>query len=129
MGTLWSIVIAVADGIRSIPPLFVQAARTMGASGTALLCKVTLPASLPIVLSGMRQGWAFAWRSLLAAEIFVTILSGFGLGHLLHYGRELHAMDQVFGIMALILGVGLATEALLFGALQTQIKRRWGFAS
>ena len=48
-----------------------------------------LPASLPSLVSGMKQGWAFAWRSLMAAEIYVTILTGFGLGHLLHYGREL----------------------------------------
>jgi hypothetical protein len=55
----------------------------------------------------MKQGWAFAWRSLMAAEIYVTILTGFGLGHLLHYGRELSAMDQVIGIMLVIVhGVG-----------------------
>jgi ABC-type nitrate/sulfonate/bicarbonate transport system permease component len=49
---------------------------------------VILPASLPFLVTGMKQGWAFAWRSLMAAEIYVTILTGFGLGHLLHYGRE-----------------------------------------
>lgn len=51
---------------------------------------------------GMKQGWAFAWRSLMAAEIYVSILTGFGLGHLLHYGRELNAMDQVIGVMLVI---------------------------
>lgn len=54
---------------------------------------------LPFIVSGLRQGWAFAWRSLMAAEIYITILTGFGLGHLLHFGRELHAMDTVLGIM------------------------------
>ena len=49
---------------------------------------VILPASLPFLVSGMKQGWAFAWRSLMAAEIYVTILTGFGLGHLLHYGAS-----------------------------------------
>ena len=64
--------------------------------------RVILPASLPFLVSGMKQGWAFAWRSLMAAEIYVTILTGFGLGHLLHYGRELNAMDQVIGVMLVI---------------------------
>jgi NitT/TauT family transport system permease protein len=54
-----------------------------------------LPASLPFLVSGMKQGWAFAWRSLIAAESYFTILTGFGLGQVLYYGRELHAMDRV----------------------------------
>ena len=73
-----------------------------------------LPASLPFLVSGMKQGWAFAWRSLMAAEIYVTILTGFGLGHLLHYGRELNAMDQVIGVMLVIVVIGLLADRLLF---------------
>ena len=69
-----------------------------------------LPASLPFIVSGMKQGWAFAWRSLMAAEIYVTILTGFGLGHLLHYGRELNAMDQVIGVMLVIVAIGLLAD-------------------
>jgi NitT/TauT family transport system permease protein len=128
MGTLWSVVIAVSDGIKTIPPIYERAARTMGASGIALLVKVVAPASFPVVLTGMKQGWAFAWRSLLAAEIFVTIISGLGLGQLLHYGRELHAMDQVFGVMGVIVTVGLIIDVLLFGSLQRIVARRWGLA-
>ena len=60
----------------------------------------------------MKQGWAFAWRSLMAAEIYITILTGFGLGHLLHFGRELHAMDTVIGIMLVIVGIGLLATSL-----------------
>lgn len=127
MGTLWSITIAVSDGIRTIPPIYERAARTMGASGLALLVRVIAPASFPVVLTGMKQGWAFAWRSLLAAEIFVTIISGLGLGQLLHYGRELHAMDQVFGVMAVIISVGLVIDVAIFGFLQRLVARRWGF--
>ena len=70
--------------------------------------RVVVPASLPFLVSGMKQGWAFAWRSLMAAEIYVTILSGFGLGQLLHYGRELNAMEQVIAIMLVIVLIGLA---------------------
>ncbi|MFI5357168.1 MAG: ABC transporter permease [Opitutales bacterium] len=93
MGTLWSVIIATDNGVRNVPPLYARAARTMGSRGLHTWLRVMLPAALPFIVGGMKQGWAFAWRSLMAAEIYVTILSGFGLGHLLHYGRELSAMD------------------------------------
>ena len=85
-----------------------------------------VPASLPYLISGMKQGWAFAWRSLMAAEIYVTILTGMGLGHLLHYGRELHEMDQVLGIMLVIVLVGLLADKLLFAPAERFVHRRWG---
>src|SRR2546427_268979 len=88
--------------------------------------RVIVPASLPFIVSGMKQGWAFAWRSLMAAEIYVTILTGFGLGHLLHYGRELHAMDQVIGIMLVIIVIGLLADKLLFSPWERFLHRRWG---
>jgi len=87
---------------------------------------VILPASLPFLVSGMKQGWAFAWRSLMAAEIYVTILTGFGLGHLLHYGRELNAMDQVIGIMLVIIFIGLLADKTLFSPWERFLHRRWG---
>jgi NitT/TauT family transport system permease protein len=87
---------------------------------------VILPAALPFFVTGMKQGWAFAWRSLMAAEIFVTILTGFGLGQLLHYGRELHAMDQVLGVMFVIVAIGLLVDRLLFAPLERFLHRRWG---
>jgi sulfonate transport system permease protein len=126
MGTVWSIQIAVDDGLRSIPPIYARAARTMGSSGFHTLTRVLMPASLPSVVAGMKQGWAFAWRSLMAAEVFVTILTGIGLGHLLHYGRELHAMDQVLGIMLVIVLVGLAADRAAFAPAERWVRRRWG---
>ena len=87
---------------------------------------VILPASLPFLVSGMKQGWAFAWRSLMAAEIYVTILTGFGLGHLLHYGRELNDMDQVIGIMLVIVAIGLLADKILFSPWERFLHRRWG---
>jgi sulfonate transport system permease protein len=126
MGTLWSILIATDNGIRTIPPIYVRAARTMGSHGLHTLVFVVLPASLPVVISGMKQGWAFAWRSLMAAEIYVTILTGLGLGHLLHYGRELNDMPQVVGIMLVIVLVGLGADRLLFRPAEQYLRRRWG---
>ena len=76
----------------------------------------------------MKQGWAFAWRSLMAAEIYVTVLTGFGLGHLLHYGRELHAMEQVIGVMAVIVAIGLLVDRAVFSPVERALHRRWGTA-
>jgi NitT/TauT family transport system permease protein len=128
MGTVWSLIIAADNGVRNIPPIYARAARTMGSSGLHLWTRVMLPASLPFLVSGMKQGWAFAWRSLMAAEIFVTILTGFGLGHLLHYGRELNAMDQVIGVMLVIVVIGLAVDKTLFAPVEQFLHRRWGTA-
>jgi len=126
MGTVWSILLATDSGIRSVPPIFTRAARTMGSRRFHTLVRVVLPASLPSILTGMKQGWAFAWRSLMAAEIYVTVLGGLGLGHLLHYGRELHAMDQVLGVMFVIVVVGLLVDRALFAPAERALHRRWG---
>src|SRR3982074_1773707 len=126
MGTLWSVIIATDNGVRNVPPIFARAARTMGSKGLHTWFNVILPASLPFIVSGMKQGWAFAWRSLMAAEIYVTILTGFGLGHLLHYGRELNAMDQVIGIMLVIVVIGLLADKILFSPWERFLHRRWG---
>jgi NitT/TauT family transport system permease protein len=126
MGTLWSVVIATDTGVRNVPPIYRRAALTMGSRRLHMWFKVILPAALPFIVSGMKQGWAFAWRSLMAAEIFVTILTGFGLGQLLHYGRELSAMDQVIGIMFVIVVIGLLADKIFFSPVETFLHRRWG---
>jgi NitT/TauT family transport system permease protein len=126
MGTVWSVVIATDTGVRNIPPIFARAAKTMGSTGLHKWTRVILPASLPFLVSGMKQGWAFAWRSLMAAEIYVTILTGFGLGHLLHYGRELNAMEQVIGVMFVIIAIGLLTDKILFSPVERFLHSRWG---
>ncbi len=126
MGTLWSVVIATDTGVRNVPPIYRRAALTMGSRRLHMWFKVILPAALPFIVSGMKQGWAFAWRSLMAAEIFVTILTGFGLGQLLHYGRELSAMDQVIGIMLVIVVIGLLADKIFFSPVERFLHRRWG---
>jgi NitT/TauT family transport system permease protein len=126
MGTVWSVQIAVDNGMRSVPPIYARAARTMGSNGLHTWWYVMLPASLPFIVSGVKQGWAFAWRSLMAAEIYVSILTGFGLGHLLHYGRDLHAMDQVIGVMLVIVLIGLLADKILFSPWERFLHKRWG---
>jgi NitT/TauT family transport system permease protein len=126
MGTVWSVVLSTYAGARTVPPIYARAARTMGSEGFDKWTRVILPASLPYVVSGMKQGWAFAWRSLMAAEIFVTILTGCGLGNLLQYGRELSAMDQVIGVMVVIVLIGLAADKIFFSPWERLLHQRWG---
>lgn len=126
MGTVWAVILATNHGIRQIPPLYREAAATMGSKGLHLWCRVLVPAALPHIVSGTKQGWAFAWRSLMAAEIYVTILGANGIGHLLHYGRELHAMDQVVGLMLVIIVIGFAADKVIFSPWESFLHRRWG---
>ncbi len=126
MGTVWAVILATEHGIRQIPPLYREAAATMGSSGFHLWLRVLAPASLPHIVSGTKQGWAFAWRSLMAAEIYITILTGFGIGALLHNGRELHAMDQVVGLMLVIIVIGFAADKIIFSPWERFLHHRWG---
>jgi NitT/TauT family transport system permease protein len=128
MGTLWSVVIAADTGVRNVPPIYRRAALTMGSKRMHMWLTVILPASLPFLVSGMKQGWAFAWRSLMAAEIFVTILTGFGLGQLLHFGREQQAMNQVIGVMLVIVAIGLLADKIFFSPIERFLHRRWGLS-
>lgn len=126
MGTVWSVMLAVQESVLSVPPLYVRAAQTMGSRGWHLWSRVLIPAALPGIVGGMKQGWAFAWRSLMAAEIFVVILSGYGLGTMLHDGRELLRMEQVVGVMAVVILVGLLADLVLFGPVERWLRRTRG---
>jgi NitT/TauT family transport system permease protein len=128
MGSVWSMVIATDNGVRHVPPIYLRAARTMGSKQLHTWFAVILPASLPFLVAGMKQGWAFAWRSLMAAEIYVTILTGFGLGQLLHFGRELNSMEQVIGVMIVIVLIGLLADKILFSPWERFLHHRWGTA-
>jgi NitT/TauT family transport system permease protein len=123
-GSLFAITVSTESGVRNVNPLFIRAARTMGARGSQLWLRVILPAALPAILSGMRLGWTFAWRSLMAGELLYV--SG-GLGQLLATGRELNDMARVMAVMVAIVVLGLVTEVLLFQRLEARVRERWGF--
>ncbi|HXU73690.1 MAG TPA: ABC transporter permease, partial [Polyangia bacterium] len=122
-GSLLAITVATEAGVSNVPPLYVRAARTMGARGATLYLRVILPAALPAILSGMRLGWTFAWRSLMAGELL--FVSG-GLGQLLATGRELGDMARVMAVMVAIVTLGLVTEVLFFKQLDARVREVWG---
>lgn len=123
MGSLLSITIATDDGIKNIPPIYKRAALTMGAHGFQLYKDVILPAAFPSILIGLKQGWLFAWRSLLAAELFFVSL---GLGQILQMGQELNDISQVVAVMIIIVIIGLVVDRGIFGPIEAHVREKWG---
>lgn len=127
MGAIPSIVNGLIAGIDQVPPQLRRVGTVLGASRWQLATAVILPAALPGYLAGLKQGWAFAWRSLMAAEIIATGGSiGFGLGSMLDQSRELADMAGVLATIILILFVGILIELVFFGPLERRMLRRRG---
>jgi NitT/TauT family transport system permease protein len=125
MGSLLSVTLAMEDGRKQMPKIYAMAGRNLGARGFKLFWNVLLPASLPFVVSGLKQGWAFAWRSLITAEMLYLSL---GLGQVLMMGRDLNDMSQVLAVMLLIIALGYIVDGLIFKALERRLQHRWGLA-
>ncbi|MCX6017070.1 MAG: ABC transporter permease [Chloroflexi bacterium] len=126
MGSLFSITLGVRDGIRNTPPIFVKAARNLGAHGWNLYTQVVVPAALPSIVAGLKQGWAFAWRSLMAAELLFFSLS---LGNLLQTGRDFNDAAAVMAVMVLIVMIGVGVNQFVFGPVERRIAERWGYTA
>ncbi|MGB7583955.1 MAG: ABC transporter permease [Terriglobales bacterium] len=125
MGSLLSVTIAMEAGRQQMPKIYGMAGRNLGAHGFKLFWHVLLPASLPYILSGLKQGWAFAWRSLISGEmIFVSL----GLGQLLMMGRDLNDMSQVIAVMMLIIAIGYLVNGLVFKTIERRLQLKWGLA-
>jgi NitT/TauT family transport system permease protein len=125
MGSTWAVALAVDNALKSVPRQYIQAARVMGSKGAHTWYTVMLPAALPQLVSGAKLGWAFSWRSLMAAEIYVTIITRPGLGQLLHFGRELNAMDQAVGVMITIVLTGFLVDRAVFQPIEQHLARAW----
>lgn len=126
MGSIFAIAISARDGVRNIPVLQRRAAQVFGASRLQTVRYVTLPGMLPSMAQGLKLGWSFSWRSLMAGELlFVSA----GLGHLLQVGRDLNDMPLVLAVMAVIVAIGLAFDRLLFGPAESWVRQRWGLAA
>jgi NitT/TauT family transport system permease protein len=127
LGAVPSIANGLVSGVDQVPPLFLRAGRTMGATGVKGVWHVTLPAALPGYVAGMKQGWAFSWRSLMAAEIIANFPDlGTGLGQLLENARTASDMAMVFEAILLILFVGIAIDLVIFSPLERWVLRSRG---
>jgi NitT/TauT family transport system permease protein len=130
LGAVPSIANGLLSGFKQVPPLYDRVGRVLGLSAFGRIRHVLLPAALPGYLGGLRQGWAFAWRSLMAAELITYSPSlGQGLGQLLNIGRELSQMSLVITSIALILVVGVAIELLVFAPLERRVLHTRGLTT
>jgi len=125
IGAVPSIANGVINGVDYVPALLVRAGRNIGASGLSLYRHVVLPAALPSIMSGLKQGWAFAWRSLLAGELIVAIANRPSLGQYLNLSRELGDTSYMIALMIAILAIGIGVDAV-FAAFERGIRRRRG---
>ncbi|MFE0176610.1 ABC transporter permease [Streptomyces sp. NPDC059002] len=127
LGAVPSIANGLVSGVDQVPPLFLRAGRTLGATGLKHTWHIVLPAALPGYLAGLKQGWAFSWRSLMAAEIIASSPDlGVGLGQLLENGRNASSMPMIFLAIFLILIVGIAIDLLIFSPLERRVLRGRG---
>ena len=127
VGAAPSIANGIITGVDQVPPLLKRVGRTMGAKGLGHLRYVVLPAALPVMVSGLKQGWAFCWRSLLAGEIIVA-LSRVGLGEKLQDYKDFNDFVGLYEIMIVIFVLGVLVDGVLFGSADRAIRRRWGLA-
>jgi NitT/TauT family transport system permease protein len=126
MGSLLAVTQNTKAGFDNVPRILTMAGRNLGAKGPQMFRYVLLPASLPYLLDGLRQGWAFAWRSLVSGEmLFVTI----GLGQLLTVGRDLNDINQVVAVMVLITVIGYVVDGIVFGKIEQSVRHKWGMSA
>lgn len=125
LGAAPSIAGGLLSGIDHVQPLLVRVGRVMGARGFRLYRHVILPAALPGFIGGMKQGWAFAWRSLMAGEIIVIVNHQPSLGQQIQFARDLADSEQLLALLVVIFVIGVAIDSL-FGALDREVRGRYG---
>ena len=125
LGAAPSIANGLITGVDYVPPILLRAGRNLGARGWRLYRYVILPASLPSFVAGLKQGWAFAWRSLMAGELLVIIAERPSIGARLSFAREFADVPALLAFMIVILVIGLFVDAA-FNAVNESIRRRWG---
>ncbi|MCI8771767.1 MAG: ABC transporter permease [Lachnospiraceae bacterium] len=123
MGSAFGIALAVENGIKNVPPLYIKAAKTMGVSSKNLYLHVIFPAALPSFVAGLKQGWSFAWRALMSGEVMSNTV---GLGYTLTLGRDLADINQVMTVMLVIILIGILIDKGIFTTLENHILRKRG---
>jgi NitT/TauT family transport system permease protein len=125
MGAAPAIAAGLLAGMDHVHPQLVRVGRAMGAEGLSLYRHVVLPAALPAFVGGLKQGWAFAWRSLMSAELLVAATNQTSIGQQLQSARNLPDTQQLLVLMIVIFVIGVVIDSL-FGTLDRAIRQRWG---
>jgi len=126
MASVFSVMITTYSSLRNIPPIYIRAAKNMGARGFTLFRHVMIPAATPSLIIGMRQAWSFAWHALIGAEMLIVTLAG--LGYLLAVGREFNDMPQIIAVMVSVFGIGIVFDRVIFLKLEEKVRAKWGLS-
>ena len=125
MGAAPAIAAGLLSGIDQVHPMLIRVGRAMGADGLRLYRHVVLPAALPAFVGGLKQGWAFAWRSLMSAELLVVAGNQTSIGTQLQLARNVLDTQQLLALMIVIFVIGVVIDSL-FGAVDRSVRQRWG---
>src|ERR1700687_3308242 len=125
LGAAPAIAGGLLSGVDHVQPILVRVGHVMGARGLSLYRYVILPAALPSFVGGLKQGWAFAWRSLMAGEIIGIVGHQVSLGQQIQFARDFADTEQLLAIIVVIFVIGVVIDSL-FGILDRGIRRRWG---
>lgn len=126
---LWPMALNTYAGFQGVPETLRMAGRNYGLRGPSYVLQILIPAALPAILSGLKIGWAFAWRTLIAAELVFGASSGRGgLGWYIFQNRNELYTDRVFAGLVLVIVIGLVVENLVFAVFERITVRRWGMA-
>jgi NitT/TauT family transport system permease protein len=126
LGAAPSIANGLISGVDQIPRILLRAGQVLGARGWDRYRHVIFPAALPSFVTGLKQGWAFAWRSLMAGELLVIIANQPSIGVKLQFAREFSDAPGLLATMLVILAIGIIVDLVVFGTLDREIRKRWG---
>lgn len=123
LSSVFSIMMSTYAGLRTVPSIYIKAARNMGTKNIALFRSVMIPGAMPSLITGIRQAWSFAWHALIGAEM---LMGAIGLGGVLYDGSQFLKINEVIVSMIVIFAIGLAADRLLFYRLEESVRTKWG---
>jgi NitT/TauT family transport system permease protein len=124
---LWPVALNAHSGFRAVSETMRMVGRNYGLRGIALVARILLPAAFPSILAGLKIGWAFAWRTLIAAELVFGVSSGSGgLGWYIFENKNQIQIPEVFAGLLMVILIGLAVENLIFRSVERHTVQRWG---
>jgi NitT/TauT family transport system permease protein len=124
---LWPVALNMHAGFRAVSPTLKMVGQNYGLSGWGYVARILLPAAFPNILTGLKIGWAFAWRTLIAAELVFGVSSGSGgIGWYIFEQKNQLLIPNVFAGLLTVILFGLAIENLIFRTLENATVRRWG---
>jgi len=130
LGAIPSVAIGLIDGIDQIPTIYTRVGRNLGARGISAARHVLFPAVMPGYVSGLKQGWAFSWRSLMAAELIaVSPHLGPGVGQAMAEAGDNNDMATAIGVLIIILIIGIGINAAFFAPIERRLLRNRGLAT